>query len=432
MLPKSKRPKAWYFLFAVALGTLLAACGGQGGSGGGQPPSSITLTVQDSQNTGYIVAFQVGNGNWTAQSPNPSHTYTLNLGTQSKYGVAVYCNQNSSLHIIHATNTELGNATVVCSSPAGGPPSLVPYTLNLNVSQTGAQIGDIVFVQGSGVSHSGTPVTSLSNVQASIQAPEGTQDILIIVARGDPDNPSSLQILHAEVLRNVNVTNGGSSNHTLGAPLGTGTVTISNVPSGFSGLPLVFYLSKDNKGAGVVGWGSGNTFTYRQVRGFSQGDRYFLNLMYQNPSGSSRILYLKGSSGGDIGVTLPNPWQAAALSVDGNAHPTVSGLNRTEPSLKACGIDLQGSELHVLGLVTKGWLGSNTSYVVPNLSSVLTYTPFASGSRVSASILAVFSPNALDLGATNLDPTTFTANLDFAFIGANGYYTVGGGSIQLP
>ena len=212
---------------------------------GGQTPSSVTLTVMDTWNVGYTVAFQVENGNWTAQNRNPNHTYTLDLNGQSRYGVAVYCSQDQSLHIVQATTTELPNLQVTCGySPVR---SQVPYTLNLDVSQTGAQADDRVFVQGSYISHSGTSITSPSSVQASISAPEGAQDMLIVVARLDPNNPLSQQILHAEVLRNVNVTSGGSSTYTLGSPLGTNTVTLSNVPQGFSSphpyQPFVFYAS---------------------------------------------------------------------------------------------------------------------------------------------------------------------------------------------
>ncbi|MFN4074225.1 MAG: hypothetical protein ACK4G4_12540, partial [Thermus sp.] len=150
--------------------------------------------------------------------------------------------------------------------------------------------------------------------------------MLITLERGDPDRPLSRQVLHAEVLRNVNIINRGSSLHTLGTPLGTNTVTISNLPQGFYPPsfipPHVAYASKDNKGAGVVGFGSGGaSFTYRQVRGFSQGDRYLLTLVYEDTSGNSGILYRKGFTGGNVSVILPSPWASKAIWISGSAHP---------------------------------------------------------------------------------------------------------------
>ncbi|WCM40294.1 hypothetical protein [Thermus antranikianii] len=271
--------------------------------------------------------------------------------------------------------------------------------------------------------------------------------MLVVVARGSIPN---IEILSAEVLRNVYVTSGGSRSYTLEPPLGTSNVAITGVPEGFSAEfispadgPSVFYVGKNigNGAFGIVGSGRGSgNFVYRQVRGFTQGDQYLLFSVYKNTSGNSRIFYFKGFIGGNISVTLPSPWGSGALSLDGLAHPQVSGLNQVGSALRGFALDLMGQAFWIRAFVTKGWLGGATTYKVPNLASTLTYTPFAMGEDVEAYAWAFFAPNTLDFNAvlTGLFPRFYklsgllSPTLDVAFVVAEGRYTVGGGTIQFP
>ncbi|MBO1437980.1 peptidase S8 and S53 subtilisin kexin sedolisin [Meiothermus sp. CFH 77666] len=418
-------------LLLLVFGFLLAACGG----GSSPPPSSITLTVVDDQNLGYAASYQLGSGAWTAFTPNSSNTYTFNLSGNTVYGVAVRCNppvpgMATEVQVIQAAAAELSNPKVTCSEPN---PSTVAYTLNVDVSAVpGVVAGDTVVVSGKDFSDGGSVLNPANPVAVNLTAPASTQDLLVTVsASGNPTNYKA-----AKVLRNVNISNGGSSSTSLAAADALAPANLSaTLPSGFTptyGTASVIYLSSDNRGLGQVGHATGMaaaSFSYRPVSGFGSGDRYVAFAVAGN-SGNVLERY-KGSSGGALALTLPNPWASGSLSLSALAHPTVSGLSYGGANLKAYRIELEDATLIYQVTLGKGWLGSSTSYSFPNLASLLSYTPFANASSVQASVSALLSPNPV-LSLDESNPASFTATTDIALAIATGAYTVGGSNLSLP
>ncbi|WP_026234937.1 hypothetical protein [Calidithermus timidus] len=416
-------PKA---LLATAVVLFLAACGG----GTPPPPNSITLTVEDPGGSFGAALYQVGSGSWQplTLSGTTTKTGTFNLGSQSKYGVAVRCGSGSSaqVQLIQATNAELANPKVVCSTLTP-----VPFTVQVNLSTVmgawGIQPSDQVAV-GLGPGNSAA-VGSNTTVDVNANLPLGPQDLVITVF-----DPSGLTVRGAKVVRNVNVTNGGSTNVMLQTSDSTSLVnfTAPTLPSGYSFNSLgpgvqaaIFYVSGDNKGTGMVGAGT----SYRPVAGFGSGDRYIAATSATNATNTGSVRQFKGFGGGAPSLSLPTPWPAGSLGVTAAAHPTISGLSYSGANLKAYSVALTGSGLSYQVTLSNGWLGSTSSYAVPDLSSGLSYTPF-SGS-VSVKISAVLSPgNLLSLDAT--DPAVFTASTEVAGPSAEGSYTVGGSPITLP
>lgn len=424
------------------LGLAVLVLLGVAGCGGGTPPppNSITLTVVDAQNVGYAAAYQVGSGSWATFPFSNTHIYTFSLSGNSDYGVAVRCNpvvpgNPPEVHVIQATNAELANPKVTCSSPN---PSTVNYTLTVDVTNVpGIANGDLVVVSGQGFQSAGVVAQSGSNYTASVNltAQAGSQDLVLAVLEQPTGNPFHFRA--AKVLRNVNISNAGSSSYafTSGDVLATANISVT-LPTGFTptyGQTQVFYLSLDDKGWGVVGGGSGGVAVnvpYRQVSGFSSGDRYVAMAIAGN--GSNVLEQFKGSAGGNISLALPNPWPASSLHVTREAHPMVSGLGYADPNLKAYAIGLEDSTLIYRATLSKGWLGNTTSYLVPDLSAQLGYTPFAPMSAVNVEITASLSPvNILNLDSG--DPASFGANTDISLVHATGQYTQSGtGSISLP
>ncbi len=118
------------------------------------------------------------------------------------------------------------------------------------------------------------------------------------------------------------------------------------------------------------------------------------------------------------------------MALSGTAHPTVSGLNYGGTNLRSYKINLENASLVYDATVSKGWLGSATSYAIPDLASLLSYTPYNSGDTVYISVYAVLSPNpVLDLDQN--DPASLTATTDISLVCALGSYAVGG-SVSLP
>lgn len=418
-------------LLLLVFGVLLAACGG----GSSPPPSSITLTVVDGQNLGYSASYQLGSGAWTALTLSSSNTYTLNLSGNTVYGVAVRCNpllpgMATEVHLIQAAATELSNPKVTCSGPT---PNTVAYTLNVDVSGVpGVVAGDTVTVSGKGFSAGGNVLNPANSVTVSLSAPAGIQDLLVTVSASG--NPTNYKV--AKVLRNVNISNGGSSSTSLGAADALASANLSvSVPSGFIptfGSASVNYLSSDNQGQGWVGHATGSaatSFPYRPVSGFGAGDRY---LAFAVAGNSGNVLErFKGGSGGALSLTLPNPWAPGSLSLSAQAHPTVSGLSYGGANLQAYRLELEDSTLVYQATLGKGWLGSSTTYTFPDLASLLGYTPFANASTVQASVSALLSPSPV-LSLDESDPASFTATTDIALAIATGTYTVGGSNLSLP
>ncbi|GAA6763554.1 MULTISPECIES: peptidase S8 and S53 subtilisin kexin sedolisin [Thermus] len=418
-------------LLGMGLAGMLAGCGG----GTVPPPSSITLTVVDTQNVGYAAAYQLGSGSWTALTPNPGGTYTISVRGNTLYGVAVRCNplvpgMAVEVHVIQAAASELANPKVTCS---GTNPSTVSYTLTVNAPGVpGLAVGDTVMASGRAFSAGGTVTSLTSPVAVPLTAPAGTQDLLVTVSA--PGNPTNYKA--AKVVRGVNISAGGSSSVTLTAsdapPLQTLMVTL---PVGFSptfGMAQVVYLSADNQGLGTVGSATGSAATnlsFRPVSGFGPGDRYAAFAVAG--AGGHVLEAYKGSGGGAISLALPNPWPTGSLGLSAAAHPTVSGLSYSGANLRAYRLELEDPTLVYHATLGKGWLGTATGYSFPDLSSTLGHTPFASGSTVHASVSALLSASPLlQLDAT--DPGAFTATTDIGLAIATGSYTVGGASASLP
>jgi len=410
-------------LAALALTLVLATCGG----GAPPPPSSITVTVVDPQNGGYSGVYQLGSGAWQALNFSAGSA-TFALGSESKYGVAVRCGtgSNTRVHLIQATNSELASPKITCSSPSA--PSTVPFTVNVNLSAVqspwGIQATDVVFVN-----LVNRLVGSDTTVPVSASLPAGAQDLLVSLV--DPNTPT---FRGAKVVRNVNVTSGGSTTVTLqpGDQLPSASLTPPTLPAGYiyddtfgTELQALVYYASNTSAFGFVGVNN----AYRPVAGFASGDRYLALSSATNTSNTGSLTVWKGFTSGSPSLSFPAPWAANNLTVTAAAHPTVSGLNRTDAELRAYSIALTGASLFFQATLSKNWLGSQTSYTLPNLSSQLTYTPF-SGS-VSATVGALISSQSI-LSAELSDPASFTSNTDIRVAVAEKSYTVEGSNITLP
>jgi len=401
-------------LLFLPLALFLAACGG------GAPPSpgSITLTVEDPMGNFNAAAYQVGSGPWQllSMSGTSTKTGTFSLGNQSEYGVAVRC--GLEVKVIQATSSELPNPKLSCSSPSS---SFVSFTVTVTFAPNlSPGSNDYVFVNGSAYALASSPTTT---VTAALEA--GTQDLVItLVDMTTP--PGSVKV--AKVVRSVNVVNAGSLTVTLSsadviAPVALGLPT---PPPGHTlGIPAVLYLASGGKGYPSVGVPPNS---YRPVSGFASGDLYYAEL---NASSGNSFLASTLFFTGAPSLSLPAPWTPGSLSVTQTAHPSLSGLSRSESDLQGYEITLSlFGQLYHTTFLSKGWLGSATSYSVPDLSIQLGYTTPTTGSGFFT-VTALLS-NKLVLA---LDPSSFIPSAGDYVQGATAQttsYTVGGGSLTLP
>ena len=396
------------------LALLLAACGG----GVPPTPSSITLTVEDPANSFNAAAYQLGSGSWQSltMSGTSTKTGTFSLGGQTKYGVAVKCS-GLVVKVIQATASELPNPKLECSSST---PATVSFTVNVNVDSSLIASGDQVCVNDSGCPPAAT------SVSVTVNTATGNRDFLVTLK----DSGGSVKV--AKVLRGVNVVSGGSANVSLSASdqLPPVSLTLPTPPSGYAPVPgaLAFYLSSSNTGGGIV---SASLTSYRPVSGFGGGDRYAA--VIGTSATNASLLSIQVFNSGSPNLTLPAPWPSGSVSVSQTAHPSVSGLSRNDNGLQGYRIYLQiPAQIYYTASLTKNWLGSATSYTLPDLSAsnLLGYTPpTGSGSFEVSAILSNKNLFALDPN----NPSAFQAGdyLQVATAETNSY-TVGSGAITLP
>lgn len=397
---------------ASALTLFLAACGG----GTPPPSSSITLTVEDPANSFNAAAYQLGSGSWQSltMSGTSTKTGTFSLGGQTKYGVAVRCS-GLKVKVIQATSAELSNPKVTCSQTA---PSPVSFSVTVAVAPTLLSTGDWVCLNGASCQPAAASVTLSPTLQSGIQD-------LVLTLR---DN-SFTSVKAAKVVRSVNVFNTGSTSAslTLSDQLPPVSFTLPTSPSGYSP-PNVAILYRAT-GGGFAGV-SIPPNSYRPVSGYAIGDLYYAEV--NASAGSTGFLTHSQLFTGTPSLSLPAPWPTGSLSVNQLAHPSVSGLSRTDPDLRGYLLYLQiPAEIYYTATVSKGWL-SGPNYTLPDLSAtgLLGYTPPSSSGSFSVS--ALFSNTPL----LSLDPS------NPGLLSAGDYaqeakaqitnYTVGGGTVTFP
>ncbi len=407
-------------LLGALLALFLAACGG----GTPPPPDSITLTVEDPMGRFGAAAYQVGTGSWqtlTMTRSGDNWTGTFSMSSQTKYGVAVRCNDGSGgvkVIVIQATSTELANPKVVCSSTA--PPSPVSFTVNVSISGITVSSGDRVCVNDSNCSPPLGASASSATINANLEP--GTRDLLVAL------KDSSGLVKVAKVVRGVNVTSGGSTSVSLGSSdqLSPVSFTVPSVP-GYTSIAFVGYLSANGTATGLV---NASSNSYRPVSGFGSGDLYLATILASGPN--AMLMSLQFFNSGAPSLAFPTPWSSGSLTVTQTAHPTVTGLTRSDADLQGYAISLtKFAQLYYTAILSKAWLGTANSYTLPDLSSQLGYTPLSNGTNASFSVAALLSNKAFNTNPSAL--AAFAAGDYIRLAGAfTDSFTVGGGPINLP
>lgn len=191
---------------------------------------------------------------------------------------------------------------------------------------------------------------------------------------------------------------------------------------------FVGYLSANGIASGSV---NASSNSYRQVSGFGSGDLYWAWIQANGPNAMLKSLQFFNS--GAPSLAFPNPWGSGSLTVTQTAHPTVTGLTRSDPDLQGYAISLTSfGQLYYTATLSKGWLGNAGSYTLPDLSNQLGYTTLSNGDSGSFSVDALLS-NKTVLSINLANPSGFAAG-DYIRL-AEAYtnsFTVGGVNLTLP
>ena len=368
---------------------LLAACAAGTGGGTQQPTGTdVTVNVVDSQGrpVNGSGAFQVGDDAWESVAPAATGEFELLVPEgETRFGFAVNCPsglQGSSTKIIgfHATVDETTELLATCPSTFVGSATTIEgnYDATAFAATDSVQIyTDVADFFGPGATPSGPygPITTST----------GSDRTIVAVAENAASEPVAVRIL-----RNQNVSSAATVNINFGAGDAVGSVATddftASVPAGFSPNISIALLPENGQLIFFESEATAAATPMPTVTTMAEDDLYAVIATADSggtPSVTVGAIHLVDSFAG-VDLDLPEPWTTTP-GVTGTALPTFTDLrplpNETDFRGHAViylweGIPDLGPTPGIVGgaliqfFVSSGWLGADTSFEVPNLTSL--------------------------------------------------------------
>jgi len=371
--------KKMFWLVALTLSFIIAACGGSAPSGGngnnGNGSGDVTVTV--TAEGAAASAYRIGNGAWQAAADPASFTFTVSGG--GSYDVVAYCSGYLNISSFTTDDSKTPDVSCVTTSDVEG----ASFDIKYDVSGVTGAVAARIFYKGVNFMGEGGGKTGTHQVDFGIA---GKQDLVVVAL----DGSRPPRVLAAKMVT-VTVANGGTykvpplndgdSVNTASFPSFSG-----QVPSGYT--PSWSVASATPNGTLVIAGlesnsgGRGSTyylypFTSRRLFG-----------AFAEKASDYSVSGIFSSASGVPAITLPEPIDPA---VDGSPV-SISGLS--VPS------DLVGYDImanwpggYVFAFVSKSYLGNSTSYTLPDLAGLSGFgnTKPASGDTVEVTVKAVRS-----------------------------------------
>ncbi len=411
------------------LGALLAACGGGGPTG-----TTVEVNVTDFANNPMnpvAAALQVGNGSWQPLVPTGTGRFKLTVPSgETRYGVALTCpfglvsGAVSLVRVFQLTTTEATVIRTPCPSLSGNL-SRIQGTVN-----TGLGAGSTYRI-ASGFSEG----SSLSNgASFDINIPSGPNKELVVLGYN-----SGGVLQRARILRSLNASSNLSGQNVILTAADAVTIQSVNAftpPTGFSGNYSVTFRSQENVYL-RVGNGTAAGGNYSVLPGTVAEDLFFAQ---GSASLSGRqVTHIRSfSTPSAVTFNLPAEWPTG-YAVNPAALPTFNNLTHlsSDAQFRAYQILINWGPFGFLATtISKGWLGTGTSYSLPDLTSIVGFAakPF-SGEEVRWLVLATTSNKPLGellatgpaiLGDEALLGLGFAAlqNLEYKVSGISGDFVV--------
>jgi len=347
----------------MALAFLLAACGGQTGTGGGG--NTVTVRLTDPQNAFQKAYYRVENGSWTQLIfANDQATFQAS----NTYEVAARC--ETEVQFYKATRDKLSVLPILCPQKDRSNPDSDSVFITIDVSLP-PKIGNISIRDGDTVAMIGASQPS-QNLRAtlSLYHPRGQQTVGLMVFRGDFTDydiiPIGGKLIDLDIQeRQVYLVDSAGW-----VPFAHRTISVTP-PSGY-GLgftrPTVAFYKKGMKRPLPVGLGG-----LYGVFPPEMGGRYVGYAVYENTSLGRFLFAMKDTGGSDWNISLPSPWVTGQFNVNGSTF-TVTYPNAQAFSLAGEGfLRDRRSDAPLLVKATFLSEGSSTTYALPDLSDRLGY-----------------------------------------------------------
>ncbi|MHB1936599.1 MAG: hypothetical protein ACYCOR_08445 [Acidobacteriaceae bacterium] len=421
--------------FALAGALALAALSGCGsGSSMGSIGAGTTVTASFSGATmPSAVAYQSGaSGTFKALalSGSSSVSFTLPSGTTA-YGFAYMCptfaavNSYSNETIIQATTTDTTSLSLACPSLSGN----VSATFDVSAIPGATSVMLYVNYWSDDLIYLSQPTGSVG----LLGIPTGTFDVALVAEGANG-------ALAIQILRGVSVT--GSTNvafppMTAADELGSAPASITNVPSGTTaGFETTYQTSG---GLSVILNGPPtavpqSTYLTAPSSQSQSGDFYLIRAVANLAQPSESLTALVSSSTASA-VTAALPAPSSLLTAPMAAAFPTFNANTSGFTVQGTIVDASWTQFqtpavnqtvyNVYTYVTKNWLGTNTTFTVPDLSALPGFAPAPpSGGR---EFWSLYSTAGTPLQFDTLQQSaieTFTSPISLQSISTAGYFAV--------
>jgi hypothetical protein len=390
------------------------------------PAGGATVSVSVRDEAGNFVsasaaAAQIGSGAWAPLTATAPGQYAVDVPAgESRFGVAIRCGMR--LQTIHATTDETTALRVSCRDPA-------PPTVNYALAWSG--VDNLGTGTTYGVLHyniSGLPIPRLGATGGTTlpSQPGVPQDVALL---GTVDGA----VLGARIMRDVTPAAGSTFDFAFTAADRGDSATVSpiSLPSGGTGNWVVTYGTPGglslNVGSGTAA--GGRYYTLPDAGG--SGDAYVAYGIGIAPGAKYVSHALVSTQAGAVDFMLPPTWDDFVPPTPATQF-TLTNLNSNLPDHRGfgVGIEFMGAKagFGITAFVSCGWLGSNTTYTLPDLSGLTGFAEFgfATGDDISYSAESVFgnSPVGDLLGARLVLGIPMVPGLSRRAAGANGLFTV--------
>ena len=366
-----------FAIFTVLIVLSLTACGGNGTTG--TPPEGTTITASFTGVTmPSAIAYQIGtSGSFqTLALTDAIASFTVPSGTDA-YGFAYVCPTfldgvyYSNQSIIQATTADTTSLSFACPAQSA----------NLSATYDASAIPGVQYVTLCVLDYSDTasgPAGSLGITGI----PTGTYDVAV-EALGNNG------VLAIQIQRGVSVTTSTLANvafppMTAADQLGTASISLTNVPSSamYSGFEVTYNTTG---GLSMILGSSGLTQTTYPTAPASQtqsGDFYLINAGADLTT-QSITTELSSNTATSLTVPLPTPLSSVPAPTPA-AFPTftanTTGFTVPGTVVNSTWIQYQTPAMNstvynLYTYVTQSWLGSDTIFVTPNLSTLAGFQP---------------------------------------------------------
>ena len=363
-------------VIAIVLTTVFASgCGGGAMGTSGETGTTVTASFSGATMPS-AVAYQAGTtGRFQELTLSGSSvSFTLPAET-SAYGFAYICptfaavNAYSNESIIQATTTDTTALSLACPSLSGSINATFDASAIPGVTST-------LLYEG----YWGDQMFGTSGVQGLLDVPTGTFDVAL-VAMGD--NNAALAV---QIQRGVNVTSSTSIAFppmTAADELGSAPASITNVPSGAAADFDTTYQTSGGLSAILpVSYTTGlPQSTYPTVPSSqSQSGDFYLIQAGANLTSESLFALVSSSAASAVTATLPSPASSVTPPMAA-AFPTfnaiAAGFTVAGTVVDSSWTQFQTSSTvyNTYTYVTETWLGTNTTFTVPDLSTLAGFAP---------------------------------------------------------